>query len=89
MLSDAEARQLAGHRVLYEVVIEGRPDWCGEDGWRYDCRGDGPACRSLWVRDGDDLATRYYAASGRIRVEGTSLITYILVHERERGLIEE
>jgi hypothetical protein len=34
------------------------------------------------------LATRYYAANGRIRVEGTSLITYILVHERERGLIE-
>lgn len=34
------------------------------------------------------LAARYHAASGRIRVEGTSLITYILVHERERGLIE-
>ena len=34
------------------------------------------------------LATRYYAVNGRIRVEGTSLITYILVHERERGLIE-
>ena len=33
------------------------------------------------------LATRYYAVSGRIRVEGTSLVTYILVHERERGLI--
>ena len=34
------------------------------------------------------LATRYYAANGRIRVEGTSLITYILVHEREKGLVE-
>ena len=34
------------------------------------------------------LATRYHAANGRIRVEGTSLITYILVHEREQGLIE-
>ena len=34
------------------------------------------------------LATRYYAASGHIRVEGTSLITYILVHERAVGLIE-
>ncbi len=34
------------------------------------------------------LATRYYAASGRIRVEGTSLITYILVHEREKGLVQ-
>ena len=33
------------------------------------------------------LATRYSAASGRIRVEGTSLVTYILVYERERGLI--
>jgi hypothetical protein len=32
------------------------------------------------------LATRYYAVSGRIRVEGTSLVTYIQVHERERGL---
>jgi hypothetical protein len=34
------------------------------------------------------LASRYYAASGQIRVEGTSLITYILVHERARGLIQ-
>jgi hypothetical protein len=34
------------------------------------------------------LASRYYAASDQIRVEGTSLITFILVHERERGLIE-
>jgi hypothetical protein len=33
------------------------------------------------------LATRYQAATGRARYEGTSLITYILVHERERGLI--
>jgi hypothetical protein len=33
------------------------------------------------------LATRYHAATGRARYEGTSLITYILVHERERGLI--
>jgi hypothetical protein len=33
------------------------------------------------------LATRYYAAGGRIRVEGTSLVTYILVHEREKGLV--
>ena len=45
----------------------------------------------LGTREGRDelegLATRYYAAGGRIRVEGTSLVTYILVHERERGLI--
>jgi hypothetical protein len=33
------------------------------------------------------LANRYYAATGRARYEGTSLITYILVHERERGQI--
>jgi hypothetical protein len=33
------------------------------------------------------LATRYHAATGRARYEGRSLITYILVHERERGLI--
>jgi hypothetical protein len=34
------------------------------------------------------LATRYSAASGRARVGKTSLITYILVHERERGMVE-
>jgi hypothetical protein len=46
----------------------------------------------LATRDGREeleaLATRYYAASGRARFEGTSLVTYILVHERERGLID-
>lgn len=46
----------------------------------------------LATREGRDelegIATGYYAANGRIRVEGTSLITYILVHEREKGLIE-
>jgi len=35
----------------------------------------------------EGLASRYYAAGGRVRVEGTSLITYILVYEREQGLI--
>jgi hypothetical protein len=34
-----------------------------------------------------ELATRYSAASGKVRPEGTSVITYILVQERERGLI--
>jgi hypothetical protein len=34
-----------------------------------------------------ELAARYSAASGRLRPAGTSVITYILVHERERGLI--
>ena len=33
------------------------------------------------------LETRYYEASGRLRPASTSLITYILVHEREQGLI--
>ena len=33
------------------------------------------------------LAARYHAAGGRERSEGASLITYILVHEREHGLI--
>ena len=34
-----------------------------------------------------ELASRYQAASGRLRPTSTSLITYILVHEREAGLI--
>jgi hypothetical protein len=33
------------------------------------------------------LAARYAAASGRLRPTRTSLITYIVVHERERGLV--
>ena len=33
------------------------------------------------------LSRRYSAAGGRIRPERASLVTYILVHERERGLI--
>jgi hypothetical protein len=34
------------------------------------------------------LGARYCTAAGRVRPERTSLITYILVHEREQGLIE-
>jgi hypothetical protein len=34
------------------------------------------------------LASRYYAAGGRERAARTSVVTYILVHERERGMIE-
>jgi len=34
-----------------------------------------------------ELATRYAAASGKLRPGNASLITYILVHEREQGLI--
>jgi hypothetical protein len=34
-----------------------------------------------------ELASRYHAASGKLRPTGTSPITYILVHERQQGLI--
>ena len=34
-----------------------------------------------------ELASRYGAASGKLKPAGTSTITYILVHEREQGLI--
>jgi hypothetical protein len=33
------------------------------------------------------LAERYRAAGGRLRPQGTSVVTYILVHERQHGLI--
>jgi hypothetical protein len=33
------------------------------------------------------LESRYYEASGRLRSASTSVITYILVHEREQRLI--
>jgi hypothetical protein len=36
----------------------------------------------------EHLASQYSAASGKLRVAGTSAITYILVHEREQGLIQ-
>jgi hypothetical protein len=35
----------------------------------------------------ESLAARYSSAGGRVRVERTSLVTYILVHERQLGLI--
>jgi hypothetical protein len=34
-----------------------------------------------------ELASRCQAASGRLRPPGTSVITYLLVHEREQGLL--
>jgi len=34
-----------------------------------------------------ELESRYSAAGGRVRPERASLITYILVYEREQGLI--
>ena len=35
----------------------------------------------------EELETQYRAASGKLKPTGTSVITFILVHERERGLI--
>ena len=34
-----------------------------------------------------ELESRYQLANGKTRPRRTSIITYILVHERERGLI--
>jgi hypothetical protein len=34
------------------------------------------------------LASRYQAAGGKLRPARTSVVTYILVHERARGLID-
>ena len=34
-----------------------------------------------------ELAAQYHDASGRIRPPKSSVVTYILIHERERGLI--
>ncbi len=34
-----------------------------------------------------ELASQYDASSGKLRPASTSVITYILVHEREKGLI--
>jgi hypothetical protein len=34
-----------------------------------------------------ELESRYATASGRYRAKRTSIITYILVYEREQGLI--
>jgi hypothetical protein len=35
----------------------------------------------------EKLEARYYAAGGRMRPQRASIITYILVYERQRGLI--
>jgi hypothetical protein len=35
----------------------------------------------------EDLEARYHAASGRLRPGRSSVITYLLVFEREQGLI--
>ena len=34
-----------------------------------------------------ELASRYCAASGKLKPAGTSAITYFLIHAREQGLI--
>jgi hypothetical protein len=36
----------------------------------------------------ESLAARYEEENGRVRPVKTSLVTYIIVHEREKGLIE-
>jgi hypothetical protein len=36
----------------------------------------------------EELAARYAEAGSRVRAGRTSVLTYILVHERERGLID-
>jgi hypothetical protein len=36
----------------------------------------------------DQLAAQYSAAGGKLRPARTSAITYILVHEKEHGLID-
>jgi hypothetical protein len=38
-------------------------------------------------RELEELANRYQDAGGKMRPEKTSVITYILVHERQKGLI--
>ena len=35
------------------------------------------------------LGARYSAASGKVRPERASVITYILVYEREKGILAE
>ena len=35
-----------------------------------------------------ELASRYCRVSGKLKPAGTSVITYIVVYEREQGLIE-
>ena len=35
----------------------------------------------------EEMASRYFAAGGSMRPEGASVVTYILVYERGRGLI--
>jgi len=37
----------------------------------------------------EDLASAYSAASGNLIPAGKSLITFILVHERAQGLIQD
>ena len=72
-LTDAQARQLAGHRLLYRVYLEGEPDGSAEEGWRYDCRADGAQLRTLWLPDGEDLAAVPATRSGGLLVVGATL----------------
>jgi hypothetical protein len=40
------------------------------------------------LKELQELEATYHAAGSRMRPEKASLITYILVHEREHGLIQ-
>jgi len=42
---------------------------------------------SAGQKDLEELEARYQAAGGRLRPGNTSVITYLLVHERQLGLI--
>jgi hypothetical protein len=54
------------------VVLESEPDGDEKQGWRYDCQGDGPQLRSLWLPDGDDIAAGQAAkGSGLLLVVAT------------------
>jgi hypothetical protein len=35
----------------------------------------------------EELELRYHAVNGKLRPENTSVITYLLVHERVQGLV--
>jgi hypothetical protein len=71
-MTDRQARQLAGRRALYRVVLDSEPDGDAEHGWQYDCKGEGEPLRSLWLPDGDDLVAAEAAkGSGLLLVVAT------------------
>jgi hypothetical protein len=89
-LTDAEARQLAGRRAWFRVVVEGQPAGDEKRGWRYDCEGDGARTRlgiplpdrNRWSAGEDDLVRRLLPKVAAART-GRSLKA---VYERRRAL---